>query len=167
MAESTQALAYEQSLRAVTEQRSRLDSLRTRAATLLAAASVVTSFLGAEAFTDTRLAHGMWQPDRSWQCAELVAVGAFIGLALTVIAILWPWPKRFGWKFRLSARALIADYVESNNPASLEEMQRELALHLERHYDANERKLKVLFVLFQVGATLLGVEVVAWLIDLT
>jgi hypothetical protein len=45
-------------------------------------------------------------------------------------------------------------------------MQRDLALHLERHYQGNERHLRRLFWLFQAASALLVGEVVAWLLVL-
>jgi hypothetical protein len=58
MADTPEALVYEQALRGIDEQRKRVDDLRGRASTLLAAAAIVTSFLGAEALRDVTVTSG-------------------------------------------------------------------------------------------------------------
>lgn len=45
-------LAYETSLRALTQQEASLNEIRSRAGTLLAASSIVASFLGGQALTN-------------------------------------------------------------------------------------------------------------------
>jgi hypothetical protein len=50
MADSTYALAYEEALRGVVQQQAVLTDVRGRAATMLGAASISTSFLGASRF---------------------------------------------------------------------------------------------------------------------
>ena len=152
MADSTQALAFQEALRGVTQQQAVLESIRGRAATLLAIASVSTSFLGGVALNTERPRGLAWIP-----------VLLFILVGVLAILILLP---RRGWIFRLGARELIRDYVEADPPASLPEMQRDLALHLERHYQGNERHLRRLFWLFQAASALLVGEVVVWLLVL-
>jgi hypothetical protein len=152
MADSTQALAFQEALRGVTQQQAVLESIRGRAATLLAIASVSTSFLGGVALNTERPRGLAWIP-----------VLLFILVGVLAILILLP---RRGWIFRLGARELIRDYVEADPPAALPEMQRDLALHLERHYQGNERRLRRLFWLFQAASALLVGEVVVWLLVL-
>lgn len=147
MAGSPEEVAYNEALRSITQQQGVLDGLRSRAGTLFASASIATSFLGGLALQDTAV-HGL-----GW-----VAVGAFVGMALCSILILWP---RWGWVFRLSADDLVRDWVDERG--TMDAMHRDLALYLERHYQANESKLGRLLILFQVAAVLLVVEVVAWL----
>jgi hypothetical protein len=152
MADSTQALAFQEALRGVTQQQAVLESIRGRAATLLAIASVSTSFLGGVALNKERPRGLAWIP-----------VLLFILVGVLAILILLP---RRGWIFRLGARELIRDYVEADPPAALPEMHRDLALHLERHYQSNERRLRTLFWLFQAASALLVGEVVVWLLVL-
>jgi hypothetical protein len=113
MADSTYGLAYEEALRGVVQQQAVLTDIRGRAATMLGAAAVSTSFLGGIALQDQRPTGWSW-----------VAVGAFVAVGLLTIWILLP---RRGWTFRLSARKLIKEYVECDNPAELPEMYRDLA----------------------------------------
>lgn len=170
MADSPAALAYQEAVRRITEQRSRLDSVRTRAATLLSAASIVTSFLGAEALKDPTSKPGVGSAaDRTLQCAELIAIGAFVGVCIVCLWILLP--KRKGWTFGFKPAKLIKDYVDrpasSDDTSDLKQVQRNLALWLGKYHDQNEPALELRFTLLQVGALLIGIEVVAWIVDLT
>jgi hypothetical protein len=62
-----------------------LEDLRTRAATVLSAASIATAFLGAQALKRPKNRAELWLDGWEW-----VAAGSFVVLALTVIVILWP-----------------------------------------------------------------------------
>src|SRR5687767_5816448 len=97
-------LAYDEAVRALSQQQSRLDSLRTRAGILLSAAAIATSFLGGKALEER--APTWW----SW-----TGVGAFAALSVFALLILWP---RDEWKFAASPRELIQDYIESPEPLS-------------------------------------------------
>ena len=168
MASTPAEVAYDQALRNLTEQRDRLSNLRTRSATVISAAAIVTSFLGSEALKDTRVGHeGQLRPDRSLESAECVAIGAFVAVVILCLVTLLPLFKAWlgGWHFRLDAYDLVSDYVDDPQ-ATLDEVHRDLALHMESHYRANERKLGALFTLFAIAALMLGVEVVAWVLDL-
>jgi hypothetical protein len=150
MADSTYALAYEEALRGVVQQQAVLADVRGRAGTMLGAASISTSFLGGIALQDQELTALSW-----------LAIGAFVAVGLLTISILLP---RRGWTFRMSARKLIKDYVEAEDPAELPEMYRDLALHLEHHFDGNQRLLGQLFWLLRIASTLLVGEIVLWLV---
>jgi hypothetical protein len=149
MADSTYALAYEEALRGVVQQQAVLTDVRGRAATMLGAASISTSFLGGIALQDQKPTGLSW-----------LAIGAFVAVGLLTIWILLP---RRGWTFRMSARRLIKDYVEVEHPAELPEMYRDLALHLEHHFDGNQKRLGQLFWLLRVASALLVGEIVLWL----
>jgi hypothetical protein len=161
MTDTPEAIIYGASVRSIERQQQALDNLRSRAGTLIAAAAIVTSFLAAEALKDP--GRGGNAHDHSLQTPEVIAIGAFVGLALTAMAILWPWK----WTFRVSAKHLLGKYIEVDEPWTSQRLQRNLALWLERHVVANQSKLDRLFWAFRGGCFLLAVEVVAWLIDLT
>ena len=164
MAESPLGIAFEHAQKNVDGQRLALDNLRSRAATLLSAAALVTSFLGAEALKDEKAgADGSPVADRSLQTAEILAIGSFLGVVLASLFILMP--KRKGWTFSLNTDTLLTGYVDKN--ATLAKMQRALTKHLRTHFKANASKLETRYWAFQLGGALLGVEVVCWMIDLT
>lgn len=75
------------------------------------------------------------------------------------------WPRR-DWEVAAGPRRLIATYVESSDPLSLPEIHRDLALHMEDSYDENPARLTRLIFVFRAAAAALGVEILAWMVDL-
>jgi len=146
-------LAYEEAKLALEEQERAVSELRLRAGQLIAAAAITTSFFGGRVIgSHVHLA--------SW-----VAIGCFIGLSLSVLAILWP---RRDWEFALSPAQLIATYIEPTDdpPVDLPTIHRDLALHMGVSVQSNRRQLRWVFGAFRRGAILLTGEVVAWAIAL-
>ena len=100
-------LAYESSVRAIEDQARVLEDLRSRSATLVAAAALVTGFLGDAALTR---ADGL-EP-LSWAG---LATASFIGTALAAFVVLWP----VAVGFSLSAAAILGvvrDRAAQGNP---------------------------------------------------
>lgn len=106
-------VAYDEAVRALSEQREMIDGLRSRAGLLFSAAAVTTSLLGAQALQGGKLNPFCW-----------LALTGFAGVAMTMLAILWP--RR--WEFTANPHEVIGDYIESTSPAPLEELHRELAI---------------------------------------
>lgn len=151
-------------MKSLDHQRERLANLRTRSATLLAAAAIATSLLGTAALRadqarDLAPSAAATPALDGW---EVFGVSAFLGLALLVVVTLLPWR----WKWHTNATALIRDYVEGANPASVQEMQRDLALHYEASYRRNDKQLRALYWCFRLSCLLLALEVLAWILDL-
>lgn len=94
-----------------------------------------------------------------------VAVGAFVALSVSVLTILWP---RRDWEFNLSPAQFISTYVEpaEDEPLSLPEIHRDLALHMGHSAALNRKQLRWLTGAFRVGAVLLVAEVIAWVVVL-
>jgi hypothetical protein len=145
-------LAYEEAVRALSQQETALDNFRTRAGIVLSAAAIATSFLGGEALADNHL--GVW----SW-----VAIALFAGVGTFTITMLWP---RKDWEFAAQPRRLIATYVETDHPLALDEIHRDLALHMEDSYEENARRLQRLMLAFRWASILLAAEVAAWIVDI-
>jgi hypothetical protein len=149
-------IAYDASVRAVQDQAGVLDGLRTRAGTVLAAAALVSSFLGGQALRLS--AHlDVWS-------LTTVAVSAFVGSALLALLILWP----FEFRFSLSARALLdaVQQHEAKGGTSVGELLEVLARQLEWRYDDNAQKIRWLLWAFEAAIVALIVEVAAWLLVL-
>lgn len=146
-------LAYHEGVRALEHQERSLDELRSRAGTLLAAASLATSFLGAAALPK----------GAPWNWPVYLAVVAFAGSIVLCLIVLWP---RKTWWFVNDPAKLIGDYVEDDPPASAAAMHRDLALHASTHHKDNTRKIDRLVWAFDGAAGLLFVQVLAWLIVL-
>jgi hypothetical protein len=87
MDETPYRLAYDASVRAIEDQARVLEDLRSRAATLVAAAALVTSFLGG-----TTLTRSTGIEPRSWTG---IAFAAFLLTAASSLAVLWPVRLRF------------------------------------------------------------------------
>ncbi len=90
------------------------------------------------------------------------AIGFLLMVFVAAMTLLWP----YSWTFRRSAKDILRNYIEHDEPAALTAMQRDLALHLESNFEQNETKLNRLLMVFQVGAVMLALEVVMWLMEL-
>jgi hypothetical protein len=144
-------LAYQEGVRALSEQQAVIDGFRTRAGLLMSGAAIATSFLGGAAF-----AHGtsVW----SW-----LAVAFFVLLAGAVVAVLWP---RHDWEYAVRPELLIENYIEHPQPLELPLIHRDLALHMDRAYLSNRGQLLDLVRLFRWASIFLALEVVSWVVDL-
>jgi hypothetical protein len=156
VSDTPEKIAYDEARHSMTEQIARINDLRTRSATLFSAAAVVTSFLGAEALSDAGSGLG---------AAEVVAIAAFVGVGVACLYILWP--RRDAWLFGFAPAKVVRNYVDGEKRKDPDVIHRDLALHLGQHLQHNAGRLQRLFWAFQAGACLLGVEVIAWMIDLT
>ena len=82
-------VAYDEAVRALSEQQGVIDSFRTRAGLLLSAAAITTSFLGAQALNGGDSSLAAW-----------LALIGFAGVAAISLAILWPRQ----WEFTANPR---------------------------------------------------------------
>lgn len=142
-------MAYDEAVRALTEQQTVIDSFRTRAGLVLSAAAITTSFLGAQAFEG---GHSHWTV---W-----TALATFVLVAVVSLGILWP--RR--WEFTANPREVIQTYIESQEPAPIEELHRDLSLHMHNSYVENRRGIEQLAAFFQIACGLLAAEVVLWIV---
>jgi hypothetical protein len=140
-------VAYEEAVRALSDQRAVIDSLRTRAGLLLSAAAITTSFLGAQALGTGQSSAFSW-----------LALAAFVGLAVISLAILWP--RR--WEFATDQRDLIRSYIDAEVSAPIELLHRELSLHMDDSYLESWEGFGQLAALFQLASGLLVIEVTLW-----
>jgi hypothetical protein len=120
MAESVYEIAYQEAIRAITEQRAGVESLRDRSLTMFAIAISSNAFLGGVALKDSK-PHGM-----AWGALGLLVV-------LGVLALLILSPRRF--TFILTPRIMIQEYAEGDSPADVSVAYREFSLNIDRYYD--------------------------------
>jgi hypothetical protein len=146
------AIAYAEGLRMISEQSQSLDELRSRVGLLVSAASVATSFLAATALRDASRPLGL---------GAYVAIAAFAALLIPALAILWPRE----WTFKNSPTLIIGTNIEEAHQ-SLDDLRRDLALHLETDYDSNSQKIRWLLRLYSAAIALLVVEIIGWLAEL-
>ena len=129
MPESPEEVAYDASVRSIERQYSALTNLRTRAGTLLAAAALVASFLGAEAIrSNAGSVSGGW---------VALGIAALVAVLLLVLAILWP----RGFTFRVSATVILEDHAEKDPPTPVPDLLSFLAKCHDGHCGGREARL--------------------------
>jgi hypothetical protein len=140
-------IAYDEAVRALSEQQAEIDSFRTRGGMLLSATALTTSFLAAQAFRGG--GSGI-----AW--LGLVIFGGVAGLSLS---ILWP----YGWQLTMDLHEIVEAYVGSDHPAAVEALYRELTQHMHVGYVQNREGLNLLSILFQIASGLLALEIGLWI----
>jgi len=143
-------LAYDIATRALADQDAAIDEIRTRTGTLLAAVSLVASFLGGRALD----ASGF-----TW--TNLVAFVAFGLSALSCIYVLFP---RTVAQRSLSAPDVYEVLVSAD--ADLAEAHRQLVYWIQDAYVQNSQVLKELFRAFRIACIALALEVAFWVAGL-
>ena len=155
VSEKPYELAYEASIRAIENQAATVESLRSRAGTILAATALVTSFFGGRAFVR---AGGFPLHLVSYTTG---ALASFIAASLLTLTMLLP----FTLRVTLSA-AEILSFVENDPRAdqlTATNVLREVALQYESMYDSNDRQLRILEACFRLAIVFLVAEVAFWL----
>ena len=144
-------LAYEEAVRALSQQQSTIESLRTRAGLLLSAAAITTSFLGAQALNAGGAQVSTW-----------LVLTSLAGLSVAVLTILWPHQLEFS----ANPANVIGSYIETEEPMTTAEIHRDLSLHMHDSYAENLDGQKQLASRFRIAGALLTVEVFLWIIDI-
>ena len=151
VSEKPYELAYEASIRAIEAQATLVESLRSRAGTMLAATALVTSFFGGQAF-----ARAGRSPVHVVSYAT-GAIGLFIAASALALAMLLP----FSMRFSLSAAAILK--VVDREEITPAEALREVALQYESMHEANWRQLRLLVACFRLAIVCLIGEIGLWL----
>jgi hypothetical protein len=140
-------VAYNEAVRALSEQQAAIESVRARAGLLLSIAALTTSVLGAPAL------QGGGPGIFSW-----LALLSFAVIAGASIAIFWP----HDWEFVASPRSVVEAYAGSAEAVPAEHLYRDLSLRMHGSVISNHQGLQSLAALFQVASALLTLEVVLW-----
>jgi hypothetical protein len=143
-------LAYELSLHALNHQENSVDELRNRTGTLLAASSLVASFLGSRAIDTGGV---------SWLFA--LALTAF---GLSVLASIYVLLPKENLIFAIRGSVLFEE--EFAEPGGLAETHRRLAYWLEGYRDQNQPTVDRLFRRYRWAASAVLVQVILWSVDL-
>jgi hypothetical protein len=152
-------LAYLESQRNLAQQATVLDNIRTRAGLVIAAANVVTAFLGAPAIRNaTTVAEGSTAAP-GLALGSWLALASFVVVGVCSIAMLWP---RKGWNFRFGADNII-ERIDNHPDETLASIQKKLALWNETSFQGNEEKIGELFRLLEIAAFSLFLEACFWL----
>ena len=155
VSEKPYELAYEASIHAIETQAAAVESLRSRAGTILAATALVTSFFGGQA-----LLRVGGSPLHFLSYAT-GALGSFIAVSLLTLTILLPFTLRFS----LSAAAILRFFEDEaeSDPVSPAQALREVALQYESMYDSNVGQIRILAACFRLAIVCLVGEVGFWL----
>jgi hypothetical protein len=145
------AFVYQEALRGLLQQHAAVESLHARAATLIFAASFVSSLLGARALED---GVGAW---------DWTALGLLVAIGGLAVLMLWPY---YNLTFRFDPEDLLARYVDVPEPMPMAKMHRELALQIKADWVRNGRIVRRLREAMQVALILLLAEIVVWLISI-
>jgi hypothetical protein len=150
MTEELALLAYELSQRMLAQQEMRLDELRARTGTLLAASSVATSFLGPRAI------------DRNGvDTLALLALTAFAVSVIGSVSILILNPRLV---FGVRGTRLFEE--ERARQESMADVHRRLGYWLELFFDQNQATVDRLFLVYQLAAVAVLAEVILWTIKI-
>ena len=147
VSEKPYELAYEASVRAVENQAATVESLRSRAGTILAATALVTSFFGGQVLVRAR---GSPLHFISYTTG---ALASFIAASSLTLTMLLPFTLRVS----LSA-AQILSFVENDPRAdqlTSTKVLREVALQYESMYDSNAGQLRILEACFRLAIVFL------------
>jgi hypothetical protein len=145
-------VAYDESVRAWAHQSAVLDELRSRAGTLIAAASVSSAFLGAATLRGSHSLNGS-------SVAAIVVFGVVIALCIYVL-----WPAK-DWVFVHNAKLLLEKYMTHGVPLS--EMYERMTCDNAGYRQTNAKRINYRFMAFRVACAGLGADVILWLLALT
>jgi hypothetical protein len=154
VADSVFEVPYAESVRMLTQQASALDNLRSRASTILAAAALVTTFLGGQALAKASAPLSPW----GW-----AAIAALFGVLGCTLWVLYPWN---GWIYGQSATQMIRRFDSTEPPPDLERLHRATAMSLEQNFRDNEIKLERLSWAFRLACILTVAETALWIVNL-
>jgi hypothetical protein len=144
-------LSYELSLRTLSQQESSLNDLRGRTATLIAAASLVASFLGSAALSRGGI--------DGW------SVGALITFITSIALATWVLLPKEKLIFSVHGSALYEDEIRAD-VFEIAETHRRLAYWLDEYHAVNEPKLGRLFACYRWSTVALLSEVLFWSLQL-
>jgi hypothetical protein len=148
VAASIEELSYELTASALAEQERALNALRTRAGTVVAAASISGSFLGA------KVGHG------SLDALAIFALIAFVLCLGSAIMVLLPHELVFA--FRGEALLGISD---QEGVEDITEAYRAAGIWIEPYLDENRDKIASLSSWFTMSCVLLAAEVILWTVS--
>jgi hypothetical protein len=144
-------VAYDEGLRALERQEKTLDEFRARVSATITTTVIATAFFGT-----ITMRSGWPLNDPEWAALALFVVGLIAQIFLLV--------PLGGWRFRRSAKNIIDNYVEGDDPASLSEMYKVLAEYLDDDFTGNEGRLSWMWWLFSGTCLCLAAEIIMWLL---
>jgi hypothetical protein len=145
-------LALEEARRTLDAQERAVAQLSVRAGLLISSAAIVTSFLGGPVLARSDIDLAAW-----------LAIGAFIAVTGTVLAVLRP---QRTLEFALHPAPVVKRFVELPRASQPTNLRRELALHMGRSIDRNAREISTMMTSFHIASLLLAIEIGAWVVSI-
>ena len=145
------AFVYQEALRGLLQQSAAVESLRTRAGTLIFAASFASSLLGSRALS---AGLGLW----AW-----VAITLLFAIGALAVVMLWPY---YDFAFRFDPEDLLSRYLDGNRTATMSEMYRSLAIEIKAQWQRNGKLVRRLREAFQLALILLLFNILAWMFSI-
>jgi hypothetical protein len=144
-------LAYDESVRAWALQSAVLDELRSRAGVLIAATSVSSAFLGADAVPGKD----------AWSAADIIAIGLFGVVVALCVYVLWP---ARNWIFAHNGKRLIEKYFTDH--VTVDEMYKRMTIDNAQYRQENRKRIDYRFMAFRIACLGLAADVALWLLAL-
>jgi hypothetical protein len=145
------AFVYQEALRGLLQQQAAVESLHNRAATLVFAASFAGSLLGSRALTN---GVGGW---------DWLAISLLLLIGALTVALLWPY---YNLTFRFDPEELLTTYVDTDQPVSMNDIHRRLALRIKADWQRNGRIVRRLREMLQIALVVLLAEILAWMLSI-
>ena len=139
-------IAFEVARRGLDNQERRVDELRSRSGTLVAAEAIATSFLGSEVLKSRDV--------------DLIALLGFVFFLFSMVSTIWVLLPKKDWRFDSSPTTLIENWFEIGDPPTEREVWRKLALEWEGFWVGNQEKLDGLYWMFAWACFCLSLEII-------
>ena len=142
---------YQEAVRGLQHQQYVVESLNTRGGNLIFATAFATSLLGTRALSD-----GVGVLD--W-----ISVGLLFLVGALIVVMLWPY---YNFTFRFDPEQLLKSFVDREEPATMSEMHRTLALRIKTDMANNWRIIQRIRFALQLSLIVLLLEILAWLVSI-
>lgn len=159
-ADTVEALAFAEAVRAIDGHAASFESLRARAGAILSASSIVTAFLGALVLTRAAPAPSGTPSPAHFTNWTWAAVAAYVAIVFLVLVLLYP----YRWRSQICVTDLLRS--ASLTGATVTEVQRDLARYFDDHRRQSRDVLQRLAWFFVGASLLLLFETFAWIVQL-
>lgn len=141
-------LAYEEARRGLANDEKRLDELRSRTGSLIAATAIATSFLGAEVLSK-----------QGATCLAWIGLACF---ALSMVCGMWVLVPQGDWRFESNAMVWLDGWIRNDNPITEVELMAKAIDEWTRWGESNRSKIDNLGEVFIFACVFLLAEVGFW-----
>ena len=94
---------------------------------------------------------------------DWIGVGLLFLVGALIVFMLWPY---YNFTFRFDPGELLRSFVDRDEPATMDEMHRTLALRIKTDMANNWRIIQRIRVALQLSLIVLLLEILAWLVSI-